>query len=114
MQLGGTSFPTTIDNHGRYLFKRAVLRYNGNAEAVEAIFASVLWTFPYMDMADFEWLHDTLMEGDASKVFTSGSLKDDRGNLITITNAVAYRPTYEFASGGEANGVVFEIKRIRE
>lgn len=113
MQLGGTTIPSTIDNHGRYLYKKEILGYNGEAEAIESLYANILWTFPSMDMADYEWLCVTLLENDPSKTFTSGSLKDDMGNAITITNAVAYKPTYEFASGGEVNSVVWEIKRIR-
>lgn len=113
MHLGGTTIPTTIDNHGRYLFSKEVLGENGNGEAVVSNYASVLWTFPYMDMSDFQWICTTLMAGAYSVSYGSAQLRDDLGALNNYTSAVAYRPRYAYASSGGVFEVTWEIKRIR-
>lgn len=113
MQLGGVTIPTTIDNHGRYLYRKDILGYNADAEAIESVYATITWTFPYMDISDFDWICNTLLQGNASRTFTSGQVKNAVGTVINLTSAVAYRPTYEYASGNEANSVLWEIKRIR-
>lgn len=113
MSLGGTSIPTSINDRGRYLYKKEVLRTNGDAEAVTAGYATVTWTFEWMTMSDYTWIRDTLLGGAQSYKFSSASLVDDKGATISPTNAVAYRPTYEFASNGNVENVTWEIKRIR-
>ena len=113
MHLGGTTIPTTIDDHGRYIYAKEVLRYNGDGEAVTAGYATVTWTFPTMLMTDYTWIRDTLLGGAFSVKYTSAQLKDDRGTLTSFTNAVASRPTYEYASNGLVYNVTWEIRRIR-
>lgn len=111
--LGGTTIPSTIDNTGRYLFTRADLGSNGNDEAIESIYATVTWTFPFMDMSDYDWIVTTLLGGAASLKVSSAQLKNDLGNLQTFTNAVIKKPRYAYASGGEAVDVTWEITKIR-
>lgn len=113
MHLGGVTIPTTIDNRGRYLWQTPLLRTNGDGEAVTAAYATLTWTFPFMEMSDYTWIRDTLLLGQGSRTFTSASLKDDRGTELTYTNAVAYRPIYDFAGNGVVENVTWEIKRIR-
>lgn len=111
MHLGGTTIPDTY--RGRYIYDKEVLRYNGDGEAVVAGYATITWTFPSLTMAEYTWIRDTLLGGNPSVKFTSASLKDDRGTDTTFTNAVAYRPTYEYASNGYVESVIWDIKRIR-
>lgn len=113
MHLGGITIPTTIDNHGRYLYSKEIIGFNGENEAVEGRFATINWTFDFMEMSDFTWLHDTLLLTAPSRKFTSASLKNNLGVVITPTNAVALRPTYEYASGGGVFNVSWQIVRIR-
>lgn len=113
MSLGGTTISTNIDGRGRYIYQKEVLRYNGDGEAVTAGYAKVTWTFPFLTMTDYTWIRDTLLGGAFSVKYTSGSLTDDKGGAVSITNAVAYRPTYEFASGGLMENVTWIIDRVR-
>lgn len=111
--LGGTTIPSTIDLHGRYLYKKEVLRTNGDGEAVVSNYATITWTFEIMDMTDFEWICDTLMSGNYSVKYGSASLYDDHGDTITPTNVVSQRPSYDYASGGYAYGVEWKLERVR-
>jgi hypothetical protein len=113
MHLGGVTIPTSIENSGRYLFEKEILGTNGNDEDIESIYATVTWTFTYMDMADYEWIVTTLLGNNASLKVSSAQLKNDLGNLQTFTNAVVKRPRYAYASGGEANDVTWEITKLR-
>lgn len=113
MHLGGTTIPTTIDGRGRYLYRKEVLRTNGDGETVVSGYATVTWTFEFMDMSDFTWIATTLLGGAYSVKYSSAQLYNDLGTLTTYTNAVALRPVYEFAQNGYVEGVTWEIKRIR-
>lgn len=113
MHLGGTTIPSTIDGRGRYLWRKEVLRSNGDGEAVVSGYATITWTFPFMTMTDYTWIATTLMGGAYSVKYTSAQLKNDLGALITYTNAVSLRPTYEFASNGVVESVTWIIERVR-
>lgn len=113
MHLGGITIPANIDGRGRYLYQQPVLRTNGDGEAVIATYATVTWTFPYLSMSDYTWLRDTLLLGQATRLFTSASLKDDRGTDTTFTSAIGLRPTYEYAQNGYVENVTWKIERIR-
>lgn len=113
MHLGGTTIPTTIDGHGRYLYRKEVLRYNGDGDAVVSGYATITWTFPFMTMTDYSWIASTLMSGAYSVRYTSTQLKDDLGLLTVYLNAVAQRPTYEFASNSYVENVTWIIERVR-
>lgn len=113
MHLGGTTIPTTIDGHGRYLWKKEVLRYNGDGEAVVSGYATITWSFPFMTMADYSWIASTLMSGAYSVKYTTALLTSDLGLATVYTNAVAYRPTYEFAQNSYVENVTWIIERVR-
>lgn len=111
--LGGTTIPTSIDNHGRYLYQKEVLRTNGDGEAVVSNYATITWTFELMAMSDYEWIITTLMSGAYSLKVGSASLYDDKGDAITPSNVVVQRPTYEYASGGYVYNVTWLLERVR-
>ena len=113
MSLGGTALSASIDGRGRYLYQKEVLRYNGDGEAVSAGYAKITWTFASLPMADYTWIRDTLLGGAFSVKYSSGSLTDDQGGAVSITNAVAHRPTYEYASGGYVYNVTWIIDKVR-
>jgi hypothetical protein len=113
MHLGGTTIPDSIASRGRYLYQKEVLRTNGDGEAVVSGYATVTWTFDFMEMTDINWIATTLMGGAYSLKFTSAQLKNDLGVLTTFTNAVSQRPTYEYASNGSVEGVTWKIERVR-
>lgn len=112
--LGGTTIPATIDNLGRYLYQKEVLRTNGDGEAVVANYATITWSFEIMAMTDFEWICDTLLSGAYSAKYTSGnSIYDDHGDTISPTNAIINRPTYAYATGGYVYEVEWIISKVR-
>lgn len=114
MSLGGTTISSTIENGGgKYAFKRERLRTNGDAEAVMANYYTLTWTFEQMALTDFTWIRSTLLSGAGSVKYSSASLYNDLGVLTSYTNAVAYEPTWEAASGGYVTGVTWVIDRIR-
>lgn len=113
MSIGGTALPSTIDGRGRYLYNKEVLRYNGDGEAVTAGYAKITWTFEFMSMSDYTWIRDTLLSGAFSAKFSSASLTDDKGGTVSATNAVVYRPTYEFAQNGSVENVTWIIDKVR-
>lgn len=113
MSIGGTSLPSTIEDRGRYLYRKEVLRYNGDGEAVTAGYATITWTFEFMDMSDYTWIRDTLLGGAFNYKFSSASLLDDKGATISPTNAVVNRPTYEYAANGSVENVTWIIDKVR-
>lgn len=114
MHLGGTTIPTSIEQSGgKYSIVRPQLRKNGDGEAVTANHSTLTWTFAQMSLSDFTWICSTLLGSAASVAYTSAQLYDKLGVLTTYTNAVAYEPTYETASGGLVEGVTWIIDRIR-
>jgi len=110
--LGGTTIPATIDLLGKYLYKKEVLRTNGDGEAVVSNYATITWAFEAMDMSDFTWICDTLMGGAYSVLYNTASLYDDLGDAITPTNVVSQRPTYDYASGGYCYNVQWVLERV--
>jgi len=112
MSLGGTSLSSSIEERGRYRYEKPILRYNGDGEAVTAGYAKITWTFPFLVAADYTWIRDTLLGGAFSVTYSSGSLLDDKGAAISITNAVAYRPTYEYAANAVFENVTWTIDRV--
>jgi hypothetical protein len=114
MSLGGTTISSTIENGGgKYAFKRERLRTNGDGEAVMANYYTLTWTFEQMSLTDFTWIRSTLMSGAGSVKYSSASLYNDLGVLTSYTNAVAYEPVWDTASGGQVFGVTWIIDRIR-
>lgn len=114
MHLGGTSIPSSIENGGgRYTFDRERFGENGDGEAIVANFYTLTWTFEQMALADFTWICSTLLGGAASVKYSSAQLYNKLGVLTSYTNAVAYEPTWDSASGAQVFGVTWTIKRIR-
>lgn len=114
LSLGGTAISTTIVNGGgKYAFKRERLRENGDAEAVMSNYYTLTWTFEQMALSDFTWIRSTLLSGAGSVKYSSATLYNDLGVETSYTNAVAYEPTWDTASGAQVFGVTWVIDRIR-
>lgn len=114
MHLGGTSIPSSLEaSGGHYAFDREQLRKNGDGEAVVSGYYKLTWTFPQLSLSDMTWICSTLLGGAASVTYSSAELYNKIGTLTSYTNAVAYEPTFDTATGGYFENVVWVIDRIR-
>ncbi len=108
------TMPSPMDTKGRYVWNTPeILRRNGEGVAVIAGFASVVWTFTALRLADYQWWTITLLQRQASRQFGNGTtLVDHNGNNIIVKSCVVEMPTYDYASNGWCNNVTVNIKRI--
>ena len=109
--------PSPMDTRGRYLFTPPkTQRYNGEGLAVPAGYASVVWTFPYLKLTDYQWWRLTLMGSLSvtSVKFVAGTvLKNDFGDNINVSSCVVEIPKHDYASNGYYYNVVVNISKIR-
>ena len=114
MSIGGTTLPTSIENHGLgYRFQPPeILHDNGEGDPVQEPYAALEWTFDYLEPADYDWITLTLLGGAASVRFSAAQLYNDNRQLTSYTSVTVRRPKHDGIGGGWYRNVVWKMDYI--
>ena len=87
--------PYYMGDGGTYIPKPpATVRQNGLGLDVVAGYSSVEWSWEYLTAADYTWWTVLLVEAPSLQ-FSHAYLYDHHSALITYSNCVVHRPTFE-------------------
>lgn len=114
VQLQNIAIPITIANTGKYKFTPfSEVRRNGEGTVIATGTARVDWTFSVMSQADFDWFHQTILNGNPSLRTVTNRLYNERQVETAYSTCVVLQPTYEYYSGGNYWNVVVVIDNIQ-
>ena len=104
--------PYYMGTGGRYLAQEpAVVRQNGLGLDVVAGYSSVTWSWEAIDLDDYLFWY-TIMLGQASFRYSHAYLYNAAGNLLTYSNAVVHRPSFEYVQGTTYYNVKLVIDQL--
>ena len=116
MQIGGVTIPASMSGRGEiYQFNPPrVVRRNGEGVGVTAGAASLVWRWARMTQTEYDWWHQTVLTGLASKAITGTTRLMNERNVETVYSyCVVHRPVAEGVTGAEYLSVTVEITEIQ-
>lgn len=116
MQIGGVAIPATMTGRGEvYQFvPPRIVRRNGEGVGVTAGASMLVWRWARLTQTEYDWWHQTVLTGLASKAITGATrLVNERNIETAYTYCVVHRPIAESVTGGEYLGVTLEITEIQ-
>ena len=116
IQIGGIAMPTNMANRGlNYAFQTpAMVARNGLGDAVTAGGHRLEWTWATLSVTEWAWLVTTVLQGGASRRFTSGTttVLNDLGVEQSFASCIVLRPVYQAFTGLFYRNVTFVIEQM--